>query len=122
MASTCPRCAREACDDPLHGAPTRFVSADDLASEPPPTAIVDGVLWARGVTILVGESGAGKTFVTLDLAAAVAAGAWWHGRPTTAGSVAYLSFEGDALGQRLRALRAAGRPTAGLYLLRAAAP
>ena len=55
--------------------------------------------------MLVSESGAGKTFMLLDLAAAVSSGVAWHGRDAQQGSVAYLSYEGDALGVRLQAIR-----------------
>lgn len=39
------------------------------------------------------------------MAAAVSDGVKWHGRETRQGSVAYVSYEGDALGLRLRTLR-----------------
>ena len=74
------------------------------------------------MTVLVSESGAGKTFVLLDLAAAVSDRQAWHGRAVRPGSVAYVSFEGDALGLRLRALREAGAPLAELHLLQAREP
>jgi hypothetical protein len=102
---------RDSCENEDH-LPTRpagttrltFTAATDLMGAPRPVEIVAGVALAGRVTVLAGESGAGKTFVLLDLAAHVSAGLPWHGRLTRQGSVAYLSFEGDALGVRLRAL------------------
>ena len=78
--------------------------ARDMWHEPPPVETIEGVAWAGLITVLVSESGAGKTFVLLDAAAAVSAGLPWHGRTTEQGTVAYCSFEGDALGLRLRAM------------------
>lgn len=82
-----------------------FTAAADLMTLPRPIEIVEGVAQEGCVTVLVSESGTGKTFVLLNLSAAVSANLPWHGRATRQGSVAYLSFEGDALGVRLRALR-----------------
>jgi len=82
-----------------------FASACAVMDTPRPIEIAEGIAWAGCLTVLVSESGTGKTFVLLDAAAAVSAGLSWHGRETRQGSVAYLSYEGDALGVRLRALR-----------------
>ncbi len=73
-----------------------------------PFEIVEGVAYGDRVTVFVSESGTGKTFLLLDLSAAVSDGLAWHGRAVRRGSVAYISFEGDDLGLRLRALRDAG--------------
>jgi hypothetical protein len=89
---------------------------------PPPLEIVEGVAWSECLTLLVAESGAGKTFLALDCAAAVSDGASWHGRTVRAGSVAYVSFEGDALGLRLRALQEAGRQLEHLHIIQAREP
>jgi hypothetical protein len=79
--------------------------ANEAMQEEPPVEIVEGVAWAGCVTVLVAESSAGKTFVALDLAAAISAGIRWHGRDTTQGTVVHIGYEGDAIGLRLRALR-----------------
>ena len=70
--------------------------------------VVEGIAWAGCLTVLVSESGTGKTFLQLDLAGAVSDGVTWHGRATVQGSIAYLSFEGDALGVRQARIGAAG--------------
>jgi AAA domain len=99
------------------------VPAKAIIAEPRPVEIVGGIAWAGRVGVLVAESGAGKTFVALSLAGAVSDGTPWFGRPVRQGSVAYLSFEGDALGLRLRALRdVVGCRLDHLYLVRASDP
>lgn len=130
-AELCDQCGRESCEG--HGIPPdvepprrpalRFRSAADIIGDPAPDPIVEGIAWTDCVTVLVAESGAGKTFVLLDLTAAVSAGIAWYGRETTAGSVAYLSFEGDALNLRLRAARdVRGHRLDHLHILSARAP
>ena len=95
-----------------------FVPAVEVMSTPRPVEIVAGVLYADRVSVLVSESGTGKTFLGLDLSAHVSADLTWHGRPVQPGSVAYVSFEGDALGVRLRALReVAGQRLEHVYIL-----
>jgi hypothetical protein len=117
----CPTCGRESCAEPLHVVRTRFRSAADMMAEGSPAIVIDGMAWQGCVTVKVAESGAGKTFVALDAGAALAEPEW-HGRPVTAGSVAYVVFEADAIGLRLRALEQAGRPIGHLYVLRASEP
>lgn len=82
-----------------------FACADAVIKTPRPVAIVEGIAWAGCLTVLASESGTGKTFVLLSAAAHVSSDVPWLGRAVQQGSVAYLSFEGDALGLRLRALQ-----------------
>jgi hypothetical protein len=79
--------------------------AHDIWDEGLPEETIEGLAWAQLVTMLVSESAVGKTFVMLDAAAAVSAGLSWHGRTTQEGTVAYCSWEGDAIGLRMRAMR-----------------
>jgi hypothetical protein len=118
----CSTCHRETCEG--HAAPRKgFVPAADVMAEPAPDEVIEGIAWAGCVSVLVGESATGKTFVGLAAGAAVAEGRDWHGRGTKAGSVAYVSFEGDALGLRLQALRTVQDfSLEHLYLLRASNP
>jgi hypothetical protein len=128
----CGVCGRESCEDhlppddgpPAAGATPLVVRrALDLLDEPTPRAIVDGLAASGRITAFVAESGAGKTFVLLDLIAAVSAGILWHGRQTVQGSALYLGFEGDALGLRLRALRdVAGQRLEHVYVVRCTEP
>jgi RecA-family ATPase len=56
--------------------------------------LVEGVLERGQMAVLVGHRGLGKTFLTIDLAAHVAAGRPWFGCNVTQGRVLYLSAEG----------------------------
>jgi RecA-family ATPase len=136
----CPDCGRDACEDHLppepdtaipappvaaQPAPTRLTAqrALDLIDAPRPVEIIEGIAWAGCLTVLVSESGAGKTFALLDAAAAVSDDTPWHGRTIQQGSIAYFSYEGDALGLRLRALRdVTGRQLEHLYVVLASDP
>ena len=140
----CPVCLSDACEDAAHvppmasasegrrpgdtssdrepvSAPT-FQTAADLMQAARPVAIIEGVAWDGNITVIVSESGIGKTFLKLGASAAVSDDLPWLGRTVRHGSVAYLSFEGDALGLRLRALAAQGHRLEHLYVLRASAP
>jgi hypothetical protein len=58
-----------------------------------PEFIVEGWLQNRKVGLLLGEDGAGKSFLLLDLAIAVATGSPWLGVPTIRAPVLFLSAE-----------------------------
>ena len=71
-----------------------------------PGYLVKGVLQRRTYAELYGAPGEGKTFVALDMAYHVAAGADWMGRKVHAGPVLYLAYEGTGgLVKRAQALR-----------------
>ena len=140
--SACPVCHSEMCEDQTHYAlpwwpapddggakggppspsPLAFQSAESVIQTPPPFEVVEGVAFADRVTVLVAEPGGSKTFVALDIAAHVSAGIDWRGRTVHQGSVAYLSFEGDALNLRYQALRDAGHTIEHVHLLRPSEP
>lgn len=74
---------------------------DDISELVP---LVDGVLDQNTVARVYGESGAGKSFVMLDIAGCVGTGLPWAGRTVTQGDVEYLIAEGQAgLRKRVRA-------------------
>jgi hypothetical protein len=99
------------------------LSADETIALAPPAEIVEGVAFSNCVTILASESAAGKTFLLLSMAAAVADGVAWMGRATEHGSVVYAGFEGDSLGVRLRGLKEAGRhQLTHMHIIRASDP
>ncbi|MEN1928042.1 AAA family ATPase [Luteimonas sp. MJ250] len=50
---------------------------------------------------IIGPSGGGKSFVAVDMAACIATGTPWHGRPVSQGVVFYLAGEGQR-GLRMR--------------------
>ncbi len=65
---------------------------------------VKGWLPDAAVSMIYGESGAGKTFVSLDIACSIAAGMPWQGLPTSSGNVVYMAGEGNyGLRQRVAA-------------------
>lgn len=104
-------------------APLAAQPAHEIIEAPSPAEIVEGIAWAGCVTLFPAESGAGKTFVLLSIAAAVDADVAWHGREVLQGSVVYVPFEADAFPRRLRALRdVAGYRLENLYIIRATEP
>lgn len=70
-------------------------SVQDLMAMPPLTWLVKGVIPDSGMGVFYGDSGAGKTFISIDLALAINRGVSWQGckvkRPT---EVLYISAEG----------------------------
>jgi len=70
------------------------LSLTDFLNRPAPQWIIKGVLPRADLIVLYGESGAGKSFVALDLAAAVARGLPWRGKRTATGRVVYVAAEG----------------------------
>lgn len=69
------------------------VWADDIDLALDAGGVVDGLLPLEGMTVLYGESGAGKTFNALDLACHVAAGMPWRGMAVEQGVVVYVAAE-----------------------------
>lgn len=68
--------------------------ADELPDAyTPPDELVERLLVQGGATVLFGDSNSGKTFLVLDMAAAIARGVEWMGRKTEAGAVLYLAAE-----------------------------
>lgn len=70
--------------------------ATSYLSQPAPLKwIVKGWIPEGSLTMVYGESGVGKTFVTMDMACCIATGRDWQGLKTAAGVVAYLAGEGN---------------------------
>lgn len=70
--------------------------ADNFLSQPTPVEwAIRGWVPLEGTTMVYGESGSGKTFLTLDWACHVAMGMPWCGRKTVEGVVVYLAGEGN---------------------------
>lgn len=70
--------------------------ATSYLSQPSPLFwVVKNWLPDGGVAMVYGESGAGKTFITLDLACCISSGKDWHGHKTKKGVVVYLAGEGN---------------------------
>src|SRR4051794_902300 len=70
-----------------------IIWADDITLELTGGGLIDGLLSNTGLTVLYGESGAGKTFVTLDMACHIAAGRPWRGMGVEQGVVIYVAAE-----------------------------
>lgn len=87
-------------DDPVypHFDPAAF------AARPRPPWHVRDYLPATDIAMLYGESGAGKSFVALDMGCAIALGREWWGSKTRRGRVGYVIAEGvGGFSSRLRA-------------------
>lgn len=70
------------------------------------TWLVEHLFPLRSVSLIVGESQAGKTFIALDLAVAIASGRPFFGKQVRKGGVLYIATEGAiTIPGRLRAAR-----------------
>jgi len=79
-------------------------SAADLTLQPPLRWIIKGVLPDADLGVIFGASGSGKSFVSLDLAGAVARGVDWRGHKTRQGRVLIVAAEGGGgYGKRIQA-------------------
>lgn len=77
-----------------------------LLGQPPVQWLIKGIVPMRAIVVLYGDSGAGKTFVAIDLMLAVAQGIAWRGRRIRQAGVLYVAGEGGGgLGQRADAYR-----------------
>jgi RecA-family ATPase len=90
-----------------------FEPASRWADQPAPPRkwLIEGLIPDDAVTLLAGDGGTGKSLVALQLAAAVATGERWIGRPVDRpGKVLFLSAEDtkDELHRRLEAIRPTG--------------
>lgn len=72
----------------------RLVPAWEFAQGKPPGWIIKGVIPRAELVVLFGESGSGKSFLALDMAAAIARGVEWRGKRTKGGRVVYIAAEG----------------------------
>jgi hypothetical protein len=73
----------------------RTVEIDEILQEPPPLEwLVKDYILPESQIMIVGASGIGKTFLTIDLALSIATGRDWNSRKVKQGSVAYINAEG----------------------------
>ncbi len=79
---------------PVKEARFKVQRADEFLQRRPASWIIKGVLPRAGLALLVGASGSGKTFLTLDLVGSIAQGGEWRGRKVAKGRVAYICAEG----------------------------
>jgi RecA/RadA recombinase len=84
----------------------RLLTADDVLALPPLSWRIKHVLPVSGLAAIYGPSGSGKSFLALDMLAAVADGRQWGAYRTYAAPVIYVCLEGEAgLAQRVKAHR-----------------
>jgi AAA domain len=96
----------------------RFLTRNELSQLPQPTPLIDGILDEHTVGILVGKSGVGKSFLSLDFALSVATGTPWQGRPVKQHPVLFVVGEGTGgLDRRVTAWERAHTPVTGDQLL-----
>lgn len=72
----------------------KVVPAAEFAAKTSSEYIIKGVLPKAQLAVLFGESGSGKSFISLDMAFAIAGGEQWRGLRTTPGRVVYIVAEG----------------------------
>ncbi len=82
----------------------RLMTAADLAALPPVRWRVRGVLPHEGIAAIYGPPGSGKSFLALDVLAAIASGRPWFGYRVQSAPVLYIALEGEAgIAQRVQA-------------------
>lgn len=83
-----------------------LLSIDELENLPPPSWLVDGLISDSGLSILYGDPGSCKSFITIDMAMRLALGWDWHGAQTKRVGVLYIAGEGvRGLGNRIKGWR-----------------
>ena len=86
--------------------PERRSLACAVALSEPNNPLIADTLDEGALSVIYGESNSGKTFVTLDMAMAVATGEPWNGKATKRGLVVYVAAEGGKrIMRRLAALK-----------------
>ncbi len=72
----------------------RILSYGEMAAMPEPEWLVEGVIQKRTAALMFGKSNTFKSFLAIDLAAAVASGRHWHGKHAAKGRVLLVATEG----------------------------
>lgn len=72
----------------------RLVQAAEFAAQPSGSWLIKGLIPKADLGIVYGASGAGKSFVMLDLCMAIARGVPWRGLKVRQGKVVYIAAEG----------------------------
>lgn len=94
--------------DPALPPPYETLTVAALRALPPVQWTIENLIPRGALSALYGQPGAGKSFVALDMALAIAHGRAWQGRATAAGAALYIAGEGvGGLGARVRAWQAA---------------
>lgn len=79
------------------------LTVDQLLDLPDQEYLINGVLPQDSISMIYGEPGSCKSFLTLDMALCTAAGIPWHGHTSKQGPVVYIAAEGGrGIKQRVR--------------------
>jgi hypothetical protein len=70
--------------------------SEDFINREEPDWLIDEILPHAGLASIYGQSGVGKSFICLDMAAAITEGRPWFGFPTKPTAVVYVALEGAA--------------------------
>ena len=81
-------------EDEVSALLAEMLTADELAARKPPRYMIEGFLQYDSESWLIGEPGAKKSFVALDMAACVATGRMWQGRRVNPALVVFIVAEG----------------------------
>lgn len=85
-------------------ASVELMNYDQVMALPPVSWLIKGLFISGGTNFIYGDSGAGKSFIALEMCIAIAEGKPWHGMRTKQRPVVYLALEGQAgIRQRLNA-------------------
>jgi RecA/RadA recombinase len=88
----------------ISSVPLSFIQAAKFTAERKLEWLIKHILPKKGLVVVYGDPGSGKSFYVLDLVAHVARGIAWNGKRTKQASVAYLAAEGTVgFGNRLKA-------------------
>jgi hypothetical protein len=71
----------------------KYFWANEIVPDVDSPGLIDGVLETKGMTVMYGRSGAGKTTVAVDLACRVASGLPWRSFHVAQGPVIYVAAE-----------------------------
>lgn len=92
----------QATEPPTPAPRYKLLTAADLEAMPPLQWRIKGVMPTRGLAQIYGPSKAGKSFLSFDMACAIAEGRSWFDYRVNAAPVVYVALEGEA-GFKLRA-------------------
>lgn len=92
-------------DDPENPMP-EIITLDQIAANPPEPMpeLIEGILRCSHKMLIAGDSKAGKSFLLMQLAIAIAEGTTWLGHKCKQGKVLYVNLEIDPASSSLRFL------------------
>lgn len=81
-------------EEKVSTAPFGLASIGELWDLQPPAFLVSDTIQDKALTAIIGQSGAGKSFVALDMLCSIVAGIPWQGRQTIQRRALYVAGEG----------------------------